>query len=204
MERWDNYALQVQQAKRYFLKYDQQALIRKCSLKWDETYMYLSLFGVLYRLNRENGDLERREGEAWKDGNSHAEVMTLLDLICDSRENRFVTGRWRSMESFGLMFHQNLLQDKKDPWAERFDRDPEGFRNACENLGGTPIPGGDLSFAIPIFEKLCVGIQFWHGDEEFHPRLRYLWDENALMYLKYETMYYAVSLLLRRIGEEMD
>ena len=57
MERWDNYALQVQQAKRYFLKYDQQALIRKCSLKWDETYMYLSLFGVLYRLNRENGDL---------------------------------------------------------------------------------------------------------------------------------------------------
>ena len=204
MEKRDNYAVQVQQAKQRFLGYDQARLMEKCGLAWDEAYLYVPFFGRKHRLNRETGDLEVRSGENWLSANSHAEVMTLLDLSCDSRENRFVTGRWRSMESFGLMFHQNLLQDKKDPWAERFDRDPEGFRNACENLGGTPIPGGDLSFAIPIFEKLCVGIQFWHGDEEFHPRLRYLWDENALMYLKYETMYYAVSLLLRRIGEEMD
>ena len=203
-ERWDNYALQVQQAKRRFLEYDQGALIRKCRLSRDEDYLYLTLFSLPYRLSRKNGDLERKEGGVWADANSHAEVMTVLDLLCDSREDRFAAGRWKSMESFGLMFHQNLLQDKKDPWAERFDRDPEGFRSACVKLGGKPIPGGDLSFAIPIFERLCVGIQFWHGDEEFRPRLRYLWDENALMYLKYETMYYAVSLLLRRIGEEMD
>jgi hypothetical protein len=204
MERKDNYAIQVQQAKRCFLTYDQDALIRKMHLEADEQYLYIPMLSQRHRIRRDNGDMERLTKDGWVSADSHGEVMTLLDLICDSRENRFVTGRWRSMESFGLMFHQNLLQDKKDHWAERFDRDPEGFRNACENLGGTPIPGGDLSFAIPIFEKLCVGIQFWHGDEEFHPRLRYLWDENALMYLKYETMYYAVSLLLRRIGEEMD
>jgi hypothetical protein len=200
----DNYHQQLEQAKRTFLKYDQQKIVEKLRLDADAEFLYPVLLGSRYRICRTTGDFRRFRGGEWVDANSHSEVMTLLDLICDSRENRFVTGRWRSMESFGLMFHQNLLQDKKDPWAERFDRDPEGFRNACENLGGTPIPGGDLSFAIPIFEKLCVGIQFWHGDEEFHPRLRYLWDENALMYLKYETMYYAVSLLLRRIGEEMD
>ena len=199
MERWDNYALQVQQAKRYFLKYDQQALIRKCSLKWDETYMYLSLFGVLYRLNRENGDLERREGEAWKDGNSHAEVMTVLDLLCDSREDRCAAGRWRSMESFGLMFHQNLLQKKRDPQAEWIDREPEKFRRACESLGGRPEPGADIGYSLPVFEDLRICLRFWHGDEEFYPQLRYFWDENARMYLKYETMFFAVGLLLQHL-----
>lgn len=203
MEKRDNYAVQVQQAKQWFLRYDQDMLIEKCGLSWDEAYLYVPFFGRDHRIDRKTGDLEARIGENWMDANSHAEVMTLLDLICDSRDGRFVTGRWQSMESFGLMFHQNLLQDKKDPWADRFDRDPEGFRSACEELGGTPIPGGDLGYGIPVFEGLRIGVQFWHGDEEFQPRLRYLWDENALMYLKYETMYFAVNLLLRRIGEEM-
>ena len=203
MEKRDNYAVQVQQAKQRFLGYDQGQLIEKCGLAWDEDYLYVPFFSRRHRLCRKSGDLEALVGENWVDANSHSQVMTLLDLICDSRENRCLTGRWRSMESFGLMFHQNLLQDNKDPWADRFDRDPEGFRQACQRLDGTPIPGADIGFAIPIFEKLTVGVQFWHGDEEFYSRLRYLWDENALRYLKYETMYYALSLLLRRIGEEM-
>ena len=33
--------------------------------------------------------------------------------------------------------------------------------------------------------------------------LRLLWDENALMYLKYETMYFAVGLLRQRFRELM-
>ena len=85
-ERWDNYALQVQQAKRRFLEYDQGALIRKCRLSRDEDYLYLTLFGMPYRLSRKNGDLERKEGGVWADANSHAEVMTVLDLLCDMGE----------------------------------------------------------------------------------------------------------------------
>lgn len=50
-----------------------------------------------------------------------------------------------------------------------------------------------------MFEDLSVWMQFWQGDEEFPARLRWLWDENALMYLKYETMYYAVELLEDRL-----
>ena len=41
-------------------------------------------------------------------------------------------------------------------------------------------------------------LQLWFGDEEFPPNLRILWDENALLYLRYETMYFAVDALLRR------
>ena len=65
------------------------------------------------------------------------------------------------------------------------------------------MAGADLSFSFEVFDALPLAIQFWHGDDEFAPRLRYLWDENAKMYIRYETMYFAVGLLLRRIKENM-
>lgn len=203
MERRDNYTIQANQAKERFLTYDQPALIRKFGLRFDKTYLYVNLLCKLYRIHRDTGDLQRLDGDVWADGNSYNEVMTLLDLLCDSRDDRQVAGRWKNMQSFGLLFHRNLLEDAKDPWAIRFDKDPEGFHKSCRALGGKPVSGADISYAIEVFDGLPICIQFWHGDDEFFPRLRYLWDENADQYLRYETMYFAVSLLLRRIGENM-
>ena len=202
MERTDNYRIQAAQAKARFLTYDQQTLISKFRLKHDEYYLYPTFLGEACRLDRRTGDLERLHRGVWTDANSHGEIMTLLDLLCDSREDRYVTGRWKNLQSFGLQFHQNLLEDRRNPWADRFDRNPESLHRACRRLGGIPVPGADISYSIVVFEDLPVCIRFWHGDDEFAPRLRYLWDENADRYLKYETMHYAIPLLLRRLGEE--
>ena len=57
---------------------------------------------------------------------------------------------------------------------------------------------------MELFDGLKIGILFWHGDEEFAPRLRWLWDANAGMYIRYETMYFAVGLLRKRLTEEMS
>ena len=108
------------------------------------------------------------------------------------------------MTDFGLMFHQNLLEERRDKTADLFDRNPEGFRRACAAMGGRAIPGADIGYAIELFDGLEIGVQFWHGDDEFYPRLRYLWDENALLYIRYETMHYVLPLLLRRITERME
>lgn len=202
MERRNNYLIQAADAKQRFLTYDQQHLIEKFRLEHDDDYFYIPFLCRPYRLNRHTGDLERK-AETWHDANSYEEVMTLLDILCDSRDDRFISGRWQNMQSFGLQFHQNLLEDRQDPDAQRFDADPEGFRRACEKLGGVPVPGGDLGFGIELMDGLRIGIQFWHGDDEFLPRLRYLWDANAKMYIRYETMYFAVALLRQRIREEM-
>ena len=74
---------------------------------------------------------------------------------------------------------------------------------ACLALGGEPIPQGDVAYAIELFDGLCIGVQLWHSDEEFPPRLRFLWDENAAMYIKYETMHFAKGLLLQRLEEHL-
>ena len=199
MERVDNYQIQTQQAKKRFLSYDQQKLIEKLKLRYDAEFLYVKMLCKPYRLNRTSGDLESWDGTDWQDSNTFGEVLTLLDLVCDSREGRYLSCRWKNMQSFGLMFHQNLLEKDRDPWAERFQQDPEGLRKACLALGGQPLPQGDVAYAIELFDGLPIALQFWEGDEEFPPRLRFLWDENALMYIKYETMYYAVNLLMDRI-----
>ena len=134
---------------------------------------------------------------------AHSEVMTLLDLVCDSRPDRFVSGKWKQMTAFGLLFHQNLAENAADPFAEKLQADMPGLRRALTSLGGREMPQGDVSFSLEFFDGLPIWVQFWAGDEEFPAQVRFLWDENALMYLKYETMYFAVSLLRQRILERM-
>ena len=201
MTRVNNYLVQAQQAKERFLTYDQEKLIRKFNLVFDGQYLYVMLLSRKYRLSRTTGDLQRLEDDAWLDGNTYEEVMTLLDLLCDSRDDRFLSGRWQSMQTFGLQFHQNLLEEPRDPFAARIDDDPARLHRAAEKLNAQKIPGGDFGYAFELFDGLKIGLLFWHGDEEFSPRIRYLWDANAKQYIRYETMYFAVNLLRRRISE---
>lgn len=199
MVRRDNYLIQAGLAKARFLTYDQEKLIRKFSLASDADYLYVNLLCQPYRISRSTGNLQKREGAAWLDGNSYEEVMTLLDLLCDSRDDRRLAGTFQSMQTFGMQFHQNLLEDARDPFAEIIDANPTLLHRAAAALGAEALSGADMGYAFELFDGLKIGLLFWHGDEEFAPRVRYLWDSNARQYIRYETMYFAISLLRRRI-----
>lgn len=192
----------MQSAQQRFLTYDQDRIIRKFRLSCDDRYIYPVLLGKQYRLHRKSGALEIQKEEKWQDANRFNPVMVLLDILCDSADVRYLTGRLKNMQDFGLQFHRNLLENTRDPVAEAVDKNPQAFRCACEAMGGKPIVGGDMGYAIELFDGLVIGLRFWHGDEEFAPKIQYYWDENALQYLKYETMYYAVGMLLTQLREE--
>lgn len=202
MERVDNYRLQVEGAKKYFLRYDQETLIGKLKLRFDADYLYTNMLCKTYRIHRRTGTVERLD-ENWVETNSHGEVMTLLDLVCDSRADRFCTGRWKNMTNFGAMFHRSLMEQQADPFARAIQENPEGFRRACEALGGILEPGGDIAYALPVFEDLKILVRFWEEDEDFPPTVSWMWEENALMYLKYETMWFALGMLKQEIREKM-
>lgn len=203
-ERRDNYRIQVAQAKQLFLTYDQQELIRRCRLEHDDTYFYTKLLGQPFRIHRRSGDMQRLQNGLWVDGNSFAEVMTVLDWLCDSKTDRFITGRWINVVTHGHYFHGNLQEKEADPLAALADTRPEAFCAACVALGGERMDGADLSFAIELLDGLRILVQLWHGDEEYPARLRYLWDENTAKYLRYETTWYALGLLQRMLKEHMD
>lgn len=199
MERRNNYAIQARNARQLFLSYDQKALQEKLHLPADEDYFYTSFLGEPYRIARKTGDLERAKDGAWVDGNSFDETLSIFDLICDSKENRKISGIWKNMTDFGLQFHQNLMESR-DTLAEFAQRAPAEYRAALEKLGGRPLKGADIAYALPVFEDLELALFFWAGDEEFAPRMRYLWDENALAYIRYETMYYVLDCLRTRLN----
>lgn len=199
----DNYQYQAQQAKKLFLTYERKELIHRCRLQFDAQYLYTRLLGEAYRICTQTGNMERFCRGAWVDGNSFHEVMTLLDWLCDSRADRYITGRWINVASQGHYFHRSLQENEKDPDADLFDKSPFAFAAACRALGGEVQPGADVSYAIELVDGLKILVQLWHGDEEFPPRLRFLWDENVTRYIRYETTWYATALLLQRLRENM-
>lgn len=201
--RRDNYQLQAQQAKKHFLTYDQQELIRRCRLRFDESYFYITFLSLPYRICRKTGDMQRMCDGAWVDGNSFGEVMTILDWLCDSRQDRYVTGRFSNIVSQGPAFHRQL-QEGGDPNAELFSRNPAEFCKACEALGGERVSGADIAYTIELVDGLQILVQLWYGDEEFPAQLQLMWDENATRYIRYETTWYAAGLLIRRIREYMQ
>ena len=190
----DNYKIQLENAQKFFLTYDQEELIGKFRLKADEDFLYITMFSTAYRLNRHTGGLERFK-ETWEDANTFGEVMTMLDILCDSRDDRFLTGKWMSTQMFGKYFHSGLLEPTFDELADAFDKNPGSLERACSALGGRPIQGGDEAWAMEVMDGLRIGIFFWHADDEFPAQLRFFWDENAPMYIKYETMHYTLGYL---------
>ena len=202
MARVNNYLIQASQAKERFLTYDQQKLIDKFPLKSDDDYIYVNLLWRQYRIHRTTGDMEFRDRDNWTDGNSYDEVMTILDLLCDSREDRCLAGKLASMASFGRIFYRSSYDDKPDPVAQWIQENSAPFQEVCARFG-TPISGGDFGFVFELFDGLKIGFHFWEGDEEFAPRLRFLWDENALQYLRFETMHMAVNLLMNSLKSNL-
>lgn len=198
MDRKNNYAIQAQNAKKIFLSYDQKKLTEKLHLQTDEAYLYTSFLGAPYRIDRRNGSLERFDGKAWTDGNSFDETLSIFDLVCDSREDRHPAGVWKNMTDFGHQFHQNLMESR-DILADFAQNQPEEYRAALEKLGARSVKGADIAYVLPVFDDLEMALFFWAGDEEFLPRIRYLWDENALQYIRYETMYYVLGCLRTRL-----
>ena len=202
MERRNNYEIQAAQARGLFCQRDLQTLTQMHRLQTDASWLYLRLFGSDYRVGRADGHIFRQQDGCWVCADGFNETLTIFDLLCDGKPDRHPAGTWRTTADFGGHVHrEHAFDDAADPSSleQKADRQPEQLARACCALGGTPVGGADCAFVVPFFEDLCVMVQFWHGDEEFLPRLQFLWDANADQYLRYETMYYAMNLMRERL-----
>ena len=203
----NNYQKMAGKARARFLEYDQEELIRRNRIAADDSWLYARLLDLDLRLDRKTAALEQREGEAWLPCRGVEELMVLLDILCDSKPDRHALGGWKSTLDFGFHVHRSLMENSPaSPLEQRINARPELLRRRALALGGraaegTDMGGADWAYILPFFQDLCLLAQFWEGDEEYEPRLRFLWDAGAGNYLRYETMYYALDLARRRLGE---
>lgn len=201
-----NYEQMKVQMQDYFLKYDQETMIRRFDLQYDANYLYLRFVGRMYRVNRGSGRVEWSEdGFASTCAADYNEAMSIYDVLCCSKENCRLSGEFVSVNNLpGIVAGARSGSGMFDGGARFFDGKTERMRSACLRLGGHPIAQGDVGFRLSMFDFLPLELRFWESDDEFPPSLNLLWDRNLLQYIHYETSYFIAGHLMRRLKELMQ
>lgn len=204
MQRKGNYEIQRDYAKTVFLKYDQAKIVEKHQLRQDETYLYLEFVSRNYRIEQNTGKIEwsRDKFETQKEA-GFEEVLSIFDLLCYSEERPVASGIWAPINSVKYTPRAIGVQtDFSGAHAKYFDTHVDAFRTACVKLGGREVAIGDIGYEIPVFDAVKVRLKFYLSDEEFPAQLVMLWDNEILKYMRYETTYYVMGHVYKRLMEE--
>ena len=201
-----NYDLMRDQMEKKFLDYDQEKMIARYGLAHDSVYLYLNFIKRDYRVNRSSGRVEwSPDGFLTKVHAGYHESMTIFDILCYAKEGCHLTGRFVPVNQLkGTVQSSGLGTPLFQEAARKFEGRTMQLSKACQALGGQKEPVGDVSYRLPLFDFLPVMIQFWDSDEEFGPVLKFMWDENILSYMHYETTYFAAAHLSERLTALME
>ena len=195
-----NYEKMELAARALFLQSDQQAAIARWDLRHDGDYLYFHLFSQPVKLDRRTAELLPDGPCDYSLESTVNESMAVFDLLTLSPRRPRAKGTWSSISGLGGVIgagHDRTLGHEGD--AARFAGHPEALARACRHLGGTPETKADVGFAIPVFADFRILFQFWDGDEEFPAQIKYLFDENALQYMHYETLWYVMGAAMSRL-----
>lgn len=202
-----NYEITRNKMREKFTEYDTEKAIRKFGLKNDARYIYISFMRHEYRIDRKNGKVE------WSDNDFETvceadfnESMTIYDLLCYSRDNCSLSGNYctvnmlkgtvqSSSAGVGSSFFQND--------ADEFNGKAKELESACLFFGEKADLKGDVAAKLYPFSFLPVIIQYWEADDEFPANLKFMFDENILRYMHFETTFYLMSHMVKRIKEMM-
>lgn len=204
----DNYDLQVDIAKRIFLEYDQEVMIRKFRLEADADWIYLTYLNTPCRISRKNGGVEEYIENAWQECRSFSTVMTIYDLLCYHKGEAAPTilGQWCAVGTF-VVTGVTETDTFTKKYAAIFDGRLTDLKAVLQRLGGIlqpPMAGADVTCLIPVTPFFPVLLQFWEADEEFPPKLMLLWDRNTDKFLHFETTFYLQGDLLERLKSRME
>ena len=128
----------------------------------------------------------------------------IFDLLCHEGQEKWAAGRYAPVNSLkGAPKAGGVETNFHSAFAKRIDEDPQGFCSACKALGAQRVNMGDIGFRFPIFQELDVILKFYHSDEDFPAGLTFLWDENMLQFIHYETVFYIAGFLAHIILEKI-
>jgi hypothetical protein len=206
MSGTSNYETMKNQMRFEFLKYDQEKMIKKFSLSYDEQSIYIRFVERNYSINRQTGrivwsdDGFKTETEA-----NYNEAMTIYDVLCYSKEDCRLAGTFcqtnnlkgtvhmtGSLGSFSGFFQQT---------ANLFSGKTHLLEKAVEEIGQRENLKGDVAARIQVFDFMPLIIQYWDGDEEFSPVWKFMVDENIQDFMHFETVMFMLNHVADRIVE---
>ena len=199
-----NHDAMAEASRAAFLDCDQELLISKFNLDCDEDYLYIRVLNTCWQVDRRDGFITLK-GSSEKA--PHDIKMAIYDLFCyhaDSPDLPPLSGEWKSVADLGGILgagHAKRLYTDEiiAPFAGSADR----LKAACEQLGGTPVKGGDVSCLLPVFDFFPVWFQFWDADDEFPADIRFLWDSSSEQFIHYEILFYLTAYIESLLTEKI-
>lgn len=189
--------------------YDIPKAIRQFALASDDAFLYVDFMTRQYRISQTSGMTEWLADGAWLEA-SFSEVLTIFDILFYSREDAALSGNYMLMQNLSRVQTSETYAGKGGfrKHEEYWDGKEAALAEGCERLGGVPAGKGDVAYCVPIFRWPASGhidssfsqidmiMQFWSSDDEFPASFNFLFDENLLQFMHYETIWYVVSHFL--------
>ena len=168
-----------------FLEMDQEELIRKFQLEADEEFLYIIYFSKRFRIDRKNGFIT-------EDGKSPGfdTVMNIYNTFYYSAAHPVASGNLvafrqvKRVYPFEAAYRRTIIFRLQELFAGK----TEELRKACEALGGTLLPQGDVGYVLPVFPFLNIAVLFWDKDEEFEAQANMLFDSEITEFMHEENV----------------
>ena len=183
--RQSNYDQVIENWRLKFLEMDQEELIRKFQLEADEEFLYIIYFSKRFRIDRKNGFIT-------EDGKSPGfdTVMNIYNTFYYSAAHPVASGNLvafrqvKRVYPFEAAYRRTIIFRLQELFAGK----TEELRKACEALGGTLLPQGDVGYVLPVFPFLNIAVLFWDKDEEFEAQANMLFDSEFTEFMHEENV----------------
>ena len=183
--RQSNYDQVIENWRLKFLEMDQEELIRKFQLEADEEFLYIIYFSKRFRIDRKNGFIT-------EDGKSPGfdTVMNIYNTFYYSAAHPVASGNLvafrqvKRVYPFEAAYRRTIISRLQ----ELFSGKTEELRKACEALGGTLLPQGDVGYVLPVCPFLNIAVLFWDKDEEFEAQANMLFDSEITEFMHEENV----------------
>lgn len=180
-----NYEQVIENWRRKFLEMDQVALIRKFDLEADDEALYITYFSRKLRIDRKNGVITDQEVRPGFDT-----VMNIYNTFYYAAEHPVASGNLvafrqvKRVYPFEAAYRRTIIFRLQ----KTFSGKTEELKKACEILGGTPLPQGDVGYVLPVFPFLNIAVLFWDKDEEFDAQANMLFDSEITEFMHEENV----------------
>lgn len=183
--RQSNYDQVIENWRLKFLEMDQEELIRKFQLEADEEFLYIIYFSKKFRIDRKNGFITENGKSPGFDT-----VMNIYNTFYYSAAHPVASGNLvafrqvKRVYPFEAAYRRTIIFRLQELFAGK----TEELRKACEALGGTLLPQGDVGYVLPVFPFLNIAVLFWDKDEEFEAQANMLFDSEITEFMHEENV----------------
>lgn len=189
-----------------FKDYDANRISRILHLKTDDSYVYISYFQVMYRMNLTTGHLEKEMDGQWTERLYFNETMSIYHLFEYVKDQPVVSGSWVPGYSLYGGATRNTSQNDPlfDSFTKRFEGKTEELRRACEILSGKKLDKSDAGYQFEAFERVELQLYFWDADEDFPAQVQVLVDSMITDFLYCGTIGCLISDLFEKLTDAAD